>query len=72
MEVRNMGTIDYKNLLLVGKGANGKVYNLSNGTCIKICKKIKDMKREYRVLKRAEGYSQFPIICECKGNYMIR
>lgn len=67
-----MGTIDYKNLPLVGKGSNGKVYNLGDGTCIKICRKVKSMKKEFQVLKRAEGYSQFPMVCECKGNYMIR
>lgn len=67
-----MGSINYKNLPLIGKGAHGKIYSLGNDRCIKICKKAKNMQKEYQVLKHAEGYRQFPKVYECKNNYMIR
>ena len=67
-----MQNINVKNLPLIGKGAHGKVYKLNNNRCIKICKKTKDMQLEYKVLKHAKGYPQFPKVYECKDNYMIR
>jgi predicted Ser/Thr protein kinase len=67
-----MDKMYYKNLPLVGKGAHGKVYNLGNNRCIKICKKAKNIQKEYQVLIHAEGYPQFPVVYECNGNYMIR
>jgi len=48
------------------------VYRLDKNRCIKICKNTKDMQMEYRVLKRAERYPQFPKVYQCKGKYMIR
>jgi len=63
---------DLKQLPLIGRGVHGKVYRLDNNRCLKICKKTKDMKMEYDVLKHVEGYSQFPKVYECKGRYMIR
>jgi predicted Ser/Thr protein kinase len=67
-----MEKIKYNNLPLIGGGAHGKVYRLGNDRCIKVCKKTKNMQKEYRVLKLAEGYPQFPVVYECKGRYMIR
>lgn len=67
-----MGNINTKNLTFVGKGVHGKVYKLDDERCIKICKKTKDMQMEYKVLKHAKGYPQFPKVYECKDNYMIR
>ena len=63
---------DCKNLALVGKGGRGTIYGLGGNRCIKVCKKTKDMQKECRVLKLAKGCSQFPVVCECKGKYMIR
>jgi RIO-like serine/threonine protein kinase len=67
-----MGNINTKNLPLIGKGVHGKVYKLDESRCIKICKETKDMQMEYRVLKHAKGYPQFPKVYECKNNHMIR
>jgi len=67
-----MEKINLKQLTYVGKGAHGKVYRLDKNRCIKICKNTKDMQMEYRVLKRAERYPQFPKVYQCKGKYMIR
>jgi len=59
-------------LPLIGKGHHGSVYKLDENRCIKICKEIEDIQMEYRVLKHAQGYRQFPKVYECKNNYMIR
>jgi len=67
-----MEKIDYDDLPLIGKGGHGKIYNLGDNRCIKVCKKAKDMQKEYRVLQLAEGCPQFPVVYECKGRYMIR
>lgn len=67
-----MYKIDCTNLPLIGEGGHGKVYSLSSDRCIKVCKKTKNMQKEYHVLKLAKGYPQFPVVYECKDNYMIR
>ena len=67
-----MDSISLKGLPLVGKGAHGRVYKLDEYRCIKICKNAKDMQMEYRVLKKVEGYPQFPRVYECEDRYMIR
>jgi len=67
-----MKNINLKGLPLIGKGCHGKVYRLDENRCIKICKHAKDMQMEYRVLKHASGYPQFPKVYECKDRYMIR
>lgn len=67
-----MSSIDVSRLELVGEGTHGKVYRLDEKRCIKVCTLESDMQREYRVLKHAEGFPQFPRVYECKGNYMIR
>lgn len=71
-EMVNLEKINLNQLPVIGKGVHGKVYRLDENRCLKICKKAKDMKMEYNVLKHAEGYSQFPKVYECKGRYMIR
>ena len=67
-----MDNINVKGLPLVGKGAHGKVYKLDENRCIKICKSTKDMQMEYSVLKKVEGYPQFPRVYRCEDKYMIR
>lgn len=67
-----MEKINIKQLSFVGKGSHGKVYRLDKNRCLKICKSKKDMKMEYDVLKRAEGYPQFPKVYQCEGRHMIR
>ena len=67
-----MDKTNYNNLSLIGEGGHGKIYSLCNERCIKVCKKTKNMKKEYGVLKIIEGYPQFPVVYECKDNYMIR
>jgi predicted unusual protein kinase regulating ubiquinone biosynthesis (AarF/ABC1/UbiB family) len=64
--------INFKGLHLIGEGGHGKVYRLDENRCIKIYKHAKDMQMEYRVLKHASGYPQFPKVYECKDRYMIR
>lgn len=71
-EMIKLEKIDLNQLPLIGKGVHGKVYRLDKNRCIKVCKKVKDMQMEYKVLKYVEGYPQFPKVYECKGRYMIR
>ncbi len=67
-----MEIIDVSKLPLVGKGVHGKVYRIDKYRCIKVCKKTEAMQMEYKVLKHAYGYPQFPKVYECRNNYMIR
>lgn len=67
-----MQKLDVNKLECIGKGSHGAVYLIDDSRCLKICKNIKQMQKEYSVLKKAKKYPQFPKVYECRSNYMVR
>jgi predicted Ser/Thr protein kinase len=57
---------------LLGKGHNGEVYLLPNGSAIKVSHDNKSFTGEYRILEKVNGNKYFPKISEIGANYMVR
>lgn len=57
---------------LLGKGRNGIVFMLPEGTVIKICFDAKSCKDEFSILNKIGKNTFFPRVYGMTGNYMIR
>jgi predicted Ser/Thr protein kinase len=64
--------IDTKNLQLIGKGTQGKVYKIDSQKCIKIFKSKKDCQDELQTLLMARDNKHFPILYQYGADYIIR
>lgn len=64
--------INLKDLTLLGKGTQGKVYLLDSQKCIKVFKREKDCNNEIKTLLMAQGDHHFPKLYEFGTNYIIR
>lgn len=64
--------IDIKNLELIGKGTQGKVYRIDSQKCIKIFKRNKECSNEVKTLMMAQNDVHFPKLYEFGANYIIR
>lgn len=64
--------IDIKDLELIGKGSQGKVYRIDSQRCIKIFKSRKECSEELETLKIAQRNLHFPKLYESGVNYIIR
>ena len=64
--------IDIKNLELIGKGTQGKVYRIDSQKCIKVFKSKRDCSNEVKTLLMSQGDAHFPILYEFGANYIIR
>ncbi|HEY5560847.1 MAG TPA: protein kinase [Clostridiaceae bacterium] len=71
MDYRNF-EMDLTNFSFLGKGHNGIVYMLPDGNVVKICTKIRSCKKEYSILKYAQGNKYFPKVYYYSGNIIIR
>lgn len=67
-----MDYVDVSKYKYLGHGKNGKVYLMSDGKAIKICKREDRCLEEYQVLEMAKGSTYFPKVYERKGKIMIR
>lgn len=68
----NLDDINLKDLKLIGKGTQGKVYLLDSQKCIKVYKSKKDCNNEIKTLLMAQGDSHFPILYNFGVDYIIR
>ena len=64
--------INIKDLKLIGKGTQGKVYLLDSQKCIKVFKSKKDCNDEVKSLLMAQGDPHFPELYEFGINFIIR
>ena len=68
----NLDDINLKDLKLIGKGTQGKVYLLDSQKCIKVFKSKKDCNNEVKSLLMAQGDPHFPKLYEFGINFIIR
>lgn len=68
----NLDDINLKDLKLIGKGTQGKVYLLDSKKCVKVFKSKKDCNNEVKTLLMAQGDLHFPKLYEFGINYIIR
>ena len=68
----NLDVINLKDLKLIGKGTQGKVYLLDSQKCIKVFKSKKDCSNEVQSLLMAQGDLHFPKLYEFGINFIIR
>lgn len=68
----NLNGINLKDLKLIGKGTQGKIYLLDSQKCIKVFKNKKDCNNEVKTLLMAQGDSHFPKLYEFGFDYIIR
>jgi predicted Ser/Thr protein kinase len=59
------------NYKLIGKGAQGAVFKLSDDRCVKIYPHAADKLSEEKVLKAAQGSPVFPKVYEFGENYIV-
>lgn len=64
--------LNIKDLELIGKGTQGKVYKINSQKCIKIFKKKKDCNNEVNSLIMAQKDEHFPRLYEFGEKYIIR
>ena len=64
--------INIRDLGLIGKGTQGKVYRIDSKRCIKIFKSKKECKDELKTLLMAQTDMHFPRLYESGSNYIIR
>lgn len=64
--------INLKDLKLIGKGTQGKVYLIDSQKCIKVFKKKKDCNSEIKTLLMAQGDFHFPKLYNFGLDYIIR
>jgi predicted Ser/Thr protein kinase len=68
----NLDDINLKDIKLIGKGTQGKVYLLDSQKCIKVFKSKKDCNNEVKSLLMAQGDHHFPKLYEFGINFIIR
>lgn len=64
--------IEKKDLTLIGKGVEGRVFLTPCGNVLKAFTNSKQCKYEYKILKIMEGKRYFPKAIDRKGRFMIR
>lgn len=64
--------INIKDLELIGKGTQGKVYRIDSEKCIKIFKNKRDCNNEIKALLMAQEDTHFPKLYEFGVNYIVR
>lgn len=70
--IKNYEGFNLKELELLGKGTQGKVYRIDSTRCIKIFKSKSVCKDEYKTLMIAQGNAHFPKLYSAGKNYIIR
>ncbi|MFZ5969868.1 MAG: protein kinase [Bacillota bacterium] len=64
--------IDIKDLVFLGKGVEGKVFQTPDGNALKVYTHTSLCGREYKVLKALEGNQYVPKVIQCSGRFMLR
>jgi len=72
IKIRLYAGLNLKELQLLGKGTQGKVYRIDSERCIKIFKKSEVCKEELETLFIAQKDSHFPKLYDYGENYIIR
>ena len=72
IKIKLYAGLNIKELQLLGKGTQGKVYRIDPNRCIKIFKKNQICKEELETLSVAQIDSHFPKLYDYGENYIIR